>query len=274
MSKSRYETLFQRLDHADEIAFIPFTVLGDPNRQMSADILRAMLEGGADALELGIPFSDPVADGPVIQAADARAIHSGITWKIALEIVAELRKTDDSVPIGLLVYSNLVISAGIDSFYHAARKAGIDSILIADVPTLEAGPFVEAAKSVGLHQVFIAPPNVDETRLGMISEYGGGYTYIVTRRGVTGADNEASFDVDSLLDQLKVLGAPPPVYGFGISRPDHIRAAKQAGAAGAISGSALVRLIEQNADDRKNMLQEIRSFVNKMKAATRGRSGI
>jgi tryptophan synthase alpha chain len=246
-------------------------VLGDPDPEASRDIIEALIEGGADALELGIPFSDPVADGPTIQAADVRALEAGTRPADAFAITASVRQAHPDIPMGLLVYANLVEAPGRTRFYERAAEAGIDSVLVADVPTLEAAAYAEAATAAGIDPVLIAAPNTSEEALASIAETCRGYTYVVSRAGVTGAEAEAGLDHEALMTKLHEAGAPPCVLGFGISTPDHVRAAIASGARGAISGSAVVRIIEAQLDDAEQRHLELRSFTQRMKAATRPR---
>jgi len=264
----RYETLFANLKRRDELAFVPFTVLGDPTSEVSGKIIEAMISGGADALELGIPYSDPVADGPTIQGADIRGLAAGVNPSIALDIVAKIREKHPEIPIGLLVYANLLVAAGIETFYQNAKESGVDSVLVADLPTLEAKPFLDAARAAGIQPVLLAPPNVSEERLAIIAREGSGYTYVITRQGVTGADEEMHLSNGKLLFDLITLKAPPPLLGFGISKPEHVRNGRAAGAAGVISGSAVVSRIAENLKNEPAMLEAVRSFVREMKNAT------
>lgn len=264
---SRYRAMFERL--GGEGAFIPFAVLGDPSPDASAANIRALVRGGADALELGIPFSDPVADGPTIQAADVRALAAGTRPADALRVVAEIRGAHPDIPIGLLVYANLVESHGRDAFYAKCSDAGVDSVLVADVPTVEAAPFVAAAHAAGVAPVFIAAPNTSDAALRRVAELSRGYTYVVTRSGVTGTETEAGTGHEALLQTLRAAGAPPPVFGFGIATPDHVRSALASGAAGVISGSAIVKLIAENLDDADARHGALEAFMIRMKAATR-----
>lgn len=268
MTQDRYRQTFQGLRARREGAFVPFTVLGDPDPETSLAIVRALVRGGADALELGIPFSDPVADGPVIQAADVRALAAGVRPAHAWEIVRAVRAESPALPIGLLVYANLVEARGREPFYRSAAEAGVDSILVADVPTLEAVAFAECARRAGVQPVLIATPNSDDRHLQAIARLGGGYTYVVTRVGVTGADREAQSNQAGLLEKLRGFGAPPALVGFGVSRPEHVRAALADGAVGAICGSAIVRRIEQNLGDRAALLAAVEALVRELKAAT------
>lgn len=262
---SRYCEMFTRLETAGEGAFGAFAMLGDPGFEESAAILDALVDGGADMLEVGIPFSDPIADGPVIQAAADRALAAGVTPAHCFRLLAEFRARHPHVPVGILTYANLVLARGRDSFYRAAAEAGVDSVLVADVPVLEAPPFVDGARAHGIAPVLIAAQNTPPATLRRVAALGEGYTYCVARAGVTGAGESVAFDHEEMLRTLAQNLAPPPVFGFGISRPDHVRAALEAGAAGVISGSAIVRLIDEN---RENPAKAVRGFVAAMKAGT------
>ncbi|HEY5716831.1 MAG TPA: tryptophan synthase subunit alpha [Psychromonas sp.] len=267
MSK-RYQALFSRLETEKQGAFVPFVTIGDPDRAMSLKIIDALINAGADALELGIPFSDPVADGVVIQDASTRALAAGATPDSCLEIITEIRRKHPTIPIGLLLYVNLVYRNGIENFYERCAKAGVDSLLIADVPLEESAPYRAAAKKFSIQQIFIAPPNGDQETLKQVAQYGQGYTYLLSRAGVTGADAKAGMPVEHMLTTLNKYNAPPSLLGFGISKPEQVREAIKAGAAGAISGSAVVKIIENHLDDPDKLLSEMHKFISKMKAAT------
>ncbi|WP_411991058.1 tryptophan synthase subunit alpha [Agarivorans sp. DSG3-1] len=264
----RYANLFQRLSAEKQGAFVPFVTLGDPDLEQSLAIVDALMEGGADALELGIPFSDPVADGPTIQGANVRALASNVTPPKCLEMLTAIREKYPEVPIGLLLYANLVYSTGIETFYQKLASAGVDSVLVADVPIRESAPFREAANKHGLQSIFIAPPNADDETLAKVAEYGQGYTYLVSRAGVTGAETKAGVPVGKLLSKLKQFNAPPALLGFGIATPEQVAETIEAGAAGAISGSAVVKIIESNLENKPLMLETLRGFASSMKAAT------
>ncbi|WP_305816311.1 tryptophan synthase subunit alpha [Photobacterium leiognathi] len=265
----RYQELFSTLAERKEGAFVPFVTIGDPNPEQSMQIIDTLVESGADALELGIPFSDPLADGPTIQGATIRALESGTTPVLCFEMLTQIRQKYPTMPIGLLMYANLVFAAGIENFYQQCAEVGVDSVLIADVPVNASQEFREAAVKYGVHPIFIAPPNADETTLQAVSELGGGYTYLLSRAGVTGAETKAGMPIDHLLSSLKAHNAPPAILGFGISSPEQVRDAIEAGAAGAISGSAVVKIIEQNLDDNHQMLAKLAEFISAMKAASK-----
>ncbi len=256
----RYARMFAQLDRVKQRAFIPFVMLGDPDRTRSLELVRTLAAAGADALELGLPFSDPIADGPVIQAAAIRALAAGVRRPDCWAIIRAIRAEFPELPIGLLVYANLVCHRDPDEFYRDAAAAGVDSVLVADLPVAESAPIAEVARARGIAPVFIAPPNADAARLRAIAAAGEGYTYVTSREGVTGADDRLRRDQSELFRQLRDYGAPPPILGFGISNPEQVRAALSMGAAGVICGSAIV----QRAADG----EDVGGFVKRLKAAT------
>ncbi len=265
---SRYEQLFSNLQSRQEGAFVPFVVVGDYDLAASKRIIRTMIDSGADALELGFPFSDPLADGPTIQNAMDRALAANVTPASCFEMIAEIRKDYPDIPVGLLVYANLVYACGLDSFYRQCQEVGIDSVLIADVPLAESAPFCQAAKQAQVAPILLCPPNIEESEIAELAEQGQGYTYLLSRAGVTGTNVAAGMPVDHLLQQLQQHQSPPPLLGFGISQPDHVQKAIQSGAAGVIVGSAIVQRIEKHRPDTAKVCSELAEFVREMKKAT------
>jgi tryptophan synthase alpha chain len=277
MATTRYASVFSALKARGEGAFVPFTVLGDPDPETSLAVLEAFAAGGADMLELGIAFSDPVADGPVIQGADRRALAAGVDPGAALDLVAGFRRRHPDVPVGLLVYANLVHRPGPARFYRRAAAAGVDSVLVADLSLEESRPFAAAARAAGVGPVFMATPKTSPARLERILGQGGPYLYVVSRAGVTGRDRSLAGTAAPLLRRVRRLGDLPALLGFGIGRPEHVRAAIAAGADGAISGSAVVEIIARHAKDgrlgraaRERLAADVRAFTRRMKKATRG----
>lgn len=262
---SRYATMFQRCGSRGEAAFGGFLMLGDPAPIRCGAYLDALVDGGADMVELGIPFSDPVADGPVIQAAAERALKAGVGTTDAISIVAGFRARHPDFPIGILTYANIVAARGRHAFCERLADAGVDSLLIADVPSIEAEPYAKAATAAGIAPVMIAATNTPKATLARIAALSEGYTYCVARAGVTGTGTAPGINHRALVDALADAGAPPPVFGFGISRPEHIRSAIDQGAAGVISGSVIVERIARDAPP-----DDIAAFVARLKAATRG----
>jgi len=256
---SRYAAMFERL--GSEGAFGAFLMLGDPDLDTSARLLDAVVEGGADMVEIGIPFSDPVADGPVIQAAAQRALAAGVRVDDCFELIAGFRQRHPDVPVGILTYGNIVMARA--GFMRDAADAGADSLLIADVPAIEGERFTREMAQAGIDPVLIAAANTPEPALGRIASLSKAYTYCVSRAGITGTHAGGQFDA-GLIDRVKQAGAPPPIFGFGISRPEHVRAAIAAGARGVICGSAIVDLAARGGD--------VAAFVRTLKDSTRNES--
>jgi tryptophan synthase alpha chain len=252
---SRYSAMFDRLDGNG--AFGAFLMLGDPDIESSARLLDSVVEGGADMIEVGIPFSDPVADGPVIQAAAQRALAAGVRVRDCLDLIAAFRTRHPGVPIGILTYANIVVAR--TGFIREAAEAGADSLLIADVPALEAEPFVRDLEQAGIEPVLIAAANTPDATLRRIARLSRAYTYCVSRAGITGTHAGGQFD-SGLIERLIAAGAPPPVFGFGISTPEHVRAALLTGARGVICGSAIVDHAQRGGD--------VAQFVRALKGAT------
>jgi tryptophan synthase alpha chain len=261
---SRYAAMFERLRVRGEGALGAFVMLGDPDPLASANVLDALVVGGADMIEVGIPFSDPIADGPVIQASANRALGAGVRIADCFDLIAGFRDRHPEVPLGILTYANLVVARGRREFFRRAVEAGADSLLVADLPTIEAEPWANEMLEVGLDPVLIAAANTPDETLRRIARLARGYTYCVTRAGITGTHSDARFDM-RLIERLRDHGAPPPIFGFGISEPDHVRAAISAGASGVICGSAMVSRIA----DSVSPASAVVPFVASLKAATR-----
>lgn len=266
--QTRYEPMFATLKANGKGAFIPFVTLGDPDLAQSEAIIKTCIDQGADALELGFPFSDPVADGPMIQRASLRALANTTSVADCFELLKRIRHYSPATPIGLLVYGNLVVAQGPDLFYQRCAEAGVDSVLVADVPVREGACFKDAANRSGIAQVFIAPPDASLLTLRNIAQHSQGYIYLLSRAGVTGANTEVAAPATKLVSYLNAQQGAPAVLGFGISKPEHVRNAIAAGAAGAISGSAVVQRIEENLADPQAMLAALGEFIRELKAAT------
>jgi tryptophan synthase alpha chain len=272
----RYIDSFAKLSDKNEGAFIPFVTIGDPNAEQSLAIIKTLIDAGADALELGIPFSDPSADGITIQEAGKRALASGANTDTCIDILKQVREYAPQIPIGLLLYGNLVFARGVEKFYQDMSEAGVDSVLIADLPIRESERFRAAALAANVAPIFIAPPNANDETLREVASFSHGYTYVLSRAGVTGVDvvekekssTSTSSTANELIALLKKYHAAPTVIGFGISQPQQVRDALYSGAQGAISGSAVVKIIENNLDDYGAMLVALSEFIRAMKAAT------
>lgn len=271
---SRYEKLFSALASRNEGAFVPFIMLSDPDPETALTIVRAAVAGGADALELGVPFSDPVADGPTIQASHIRALAGGATVDSAITQIRQIRSEFPDLPIGMLIYGNVPFTRGLETFYSEFHDAGADSILLPDVPVREGSPFVAAAEKAGIDPIFIAPAQASEDTLAGVAASSKGYIYAISRDGVTGTEKESQTrGLDEVVGNVKRFGGPPILLGFGISTPEHVADAIAAGAAGAITGSALTKIVDAHlGEDNKptpDLAAAVTSFVSDMKAATK-----
>lgn len=276
---SRYDAMFKRLEEKGEGAFVPFIMLSDPSPAEAVEIITTVVEAGADAVELGVPFSDPVADGPAIQTAHVRALDGGATVQQALDQVRELRQRFPELPIGMLIYANVAYVRGLDRFYPDFHSAGADSILLPDVPVRESQPFTEAATAAGVDPIYIAPAKASRETLEGVAANSRGYIYAISRDGVTGAEKEATVDgLREVVDNINSFGGAPVLLGFGISRPEHVRDAIAAGASGAITGSAISNIIAKYTEhthpnpgrvtDMDGLKAELSDYVRAMKQAT------
>ena len=263
-----YQEMFEQVKNRDEGAFIPFTVAGDPDFETSIEIVREYVENGADALEIGFPFSDPVADGPSVQAADIRSLNSGMTTEKCFEFITRIREFT-SIPIGILVYYNLIYRKGLEKFYSKARNAGINGILAADLPPEEAGDAVKMARKYDLDQIFMVAQTTTNERIAEIVKMCTGFLYVVAVMGVTGARSDIKKSTVNLIKRVKDHTDLPIAVGFGISKPEHVKDVIQSGSDGAIVASAIINIITQNLDDMDTGMQKIGTFCKELKESTK-----
>lgn len=242
-------------------AFIPFITCGDPDLETTAAAVRAMEANGADLIELGIPFSDPTAEGPVIQGANLRALQGGVTTDKIFDFVRELRK-DVKIPFVFMTYANVVFSYGAEKFISICSEIGVDGLILPDVPYEEKDEFLPICQKYGVDLIsMIAPTSAD--RIAMIAKEAEGFLYIVSSLGVTGTRSEIKTDLASIVDVVRANTKTPCAIGFGISTPE--QANKMASIAdGVIVGSAIIKLLEQNG---KEAPKKIGSYVKAMKGA-------
>lgn len=266
---SRLSETFSALRSRGERALMPFFTAGDPSLDATRRLVIEAAKRGADIIELGIPFSDPVADGPVIQRATHRAITAGVTLPRVLELVRDIR-AETQIPIVFLGYYNPILSFGLEAFCRAATSAGADGLLVADLPPEEAGPLRAAAKAAGLDLNHFAAPTSTPARMKAVARATGAFIYMVALTGVTGARAELPPDLADHLRALRAVTDKPVCVGFGISTPEH--AALVGGLAdGVIVGSAIVRLVEQHAGSSA-LISEVGDFIAALKAPLRGRA--
>ena len=266
---SRIDQTFARTRANHEGALVAFITAGDPSIEDAPKLIATIAEAGADIIELGIPYSDPLADGPVIQASSQRALDRGMTPPKTFEIVRQARKVT-GVPIVLMTSYNLVLQCGLDAFARDAASAGADGAILTDLPPEEAAPWLAAARGHGIDTVFLIAPTSTEDRIKLITEQTSGFVYCVSRTGVTGANKEMSSDLLDLLDRARLHTAKPLAVGFGISTPEHV-AEVVAISDGAVIGSALVDFLHTHAGspDGERLLRET---IAAWKAATRRNS--
>lgn len=261
----RYVERFARLAREGKKAFIPFTILGWPDRSTSLEILKTLVDGGSSMLELGLAFSDPMADGPIIQQADQETLNAGLKVDDALQILREIRAYDPEIPIGLLVYYNMVLARGADAFFRDFRAAGADGMLIADLPAECMDEVAEAAQLHNIRLICLVSPLTDPVRLEKIHRYAGGFLYVVSRLGITGVEENYDYTLQSLLARLKTSAQLPLCVGFGISRPDHARRMIDAGADGVVIGSRIIQLLREAPPERR--MDTLREWLAEMLAA-------
>ena len=266
---NRYEITFDALKKRNEAAFIPFAVAGDPDPDKSEEIFRAYIDGGADILEIGYPFSDPIADGPVNQRASQRAIRNGMDHEKFFKLVKKLRSCSD-IPVGILLYANTILHLGTDLFCRKASDAGIDSILVADMPPEESEVLQSSMEKHGIGRVFIVSELTPQNRIKYICSQIDSFVYVVSRLGATGTDLKFSDSISGTISRLKTETDKPLAVGFGISSAEHVRKVTQCGADGVIVGSALVKNIELSYKNA-NFLDKLREQVFDYKTATRTR---
>ena len=244
-------------------AFIAFITCGDPDLETTAAVVRAAVENGADLIELGIPFSDPTAEGPVIQGANLRALNGGVTTDRIFDLVRELRR-DVTVPMVFMTYANVVFSYGADRFLSTCRAVGIDGLILPDLPYEEKEEFLPDCRRYGVDLISLIAPT-SENRIAMIAKEAEGFLYVVSSLGVTGTRSEIKTDLASIVEVIRQNTRIPCAIGFGISTPEQAKA--MAGLSdGAIVGSAIVKLIEKYGKDAAAPVGE---YVRRMKEAIR-----
>ncbi|NIR87830.1 tryptophan synthase subunit alpha [Candidatus Bathyarchaeota archaeon] len=265
------EKTFQNLRKRNEGALIAYVAGGDPRPEYTPDIVEALIDGGADIIELGIPFSDPIADGPTIQAATVRALKAGTTPKMVLEMVSEV-KDRDKAPVAVLTYYNPLFRMGLENFFRSASRCGVDGVVVPDLPIEEAQDYKKVADAYEIDTIFLAAPSTSKERLQKIVAYTSGFLYLVSVFGVTGTRKEVQELTINLIRKAlpSTTGRIPLAVGFGISKPEHVRTIMLNGADGVIVGSRFVKIIEKNREKNDEMIKEIKKCAHELKkAATR-----
>ena len=260
---NRFNQLFV---NPEKKALLPFFTLGDPNPEDSLAIILAAAQAGADALELGIPFSDPIADGPTNQRSMARALKAGMNFDKALEMIRKIRERFPTLPIGLLLYYNLLHRRGVDKAVADLKQAGVDAVVSADCPIEESGLLEASLAKHGLGAIQMIAPNTSDSRSIVLSERSTAFTYVLSGFGTTGAKKQIDPATIERVKHLSTLSNQPMVVGFGISEPEQVKQVFAAGAQGAIVGSRLTQMIEQHLDQPEKAQQLIEDFIYQVKS--------
>jgi tryptophan synthase alpha chain len=269
---SEIAKVFQKLKAQGDGALIGYVTGGDPEPRFTPVIAEALVKGGVDIIELGIPFSDPIADGPTIQAASVRALEAGTTPKVVLGMAGKIKRKHD-VPVVLLTYYNPVFRMGLENFFRLASNCGVDGVVVPDLPVEEAEAYREAARAGGVDTIFLAAPSTSNERLRRIVGCTSGFLYLVSHFGVTGAREALE---DSTVQMIKrvlpyTAGRVPLAVGFGVSKPEHAKRIIRSGADGVIVGSAFVNIVHRHLGDVDRMLEELEALARRLKEATKRR---
>ena len=263
---SRIQGCFEALAKAKRKALIPYITAGDPHPALTVPLLRALVEAGADIIELGVPFSDPMADGPVIQRAGERALKHGVGLADVLSMVKDFRKSDDATPIVLMGYANPIEAMGAEKFVAAARTAGVDGVIVVDYPPEECEPFAAQAKKAGIDPIFLLAPTSTDKRIEQVGRVGSGYLYYVSLRGITGASHIDFSEVTSKIPRIRAATKLPIGVGFGIRDAQSARRVAQTADA-VVIGSRIIQEIEDAGADQavarvKQLLIPIRKALD------------
>jgi tryptophan synthase alpha chain len=263
---NRIDAAFARLKAAKQKAFIAYLAAGVPGRNESVDLVLELEKMGTDIIELGFPFSDPMADGVVNQAADNRALELGTTAEVYLDIVAGIRK-QSQIPLVVFTYVNPLVRIGFESFAKRAKAAGVDGFLLVDVPVEEADEYLKVTRALGLSLIFLAAPTTTPERLAKVLKESSGFLYYISRTGITGERDAFQADFETKLAKIKSASTLPVVVGFGISTPDHVRTVCKL-TDGAVVGSALVRRTLEK-KPYADMLKDFKAFAAPLIAPTK-----
>ena len=263
---NRIDKKFRKLKRMNQKALICYIVAGYPDIRTSEDIITSLINGGADIIEIGIPFSDPIADGSTIQDAIQNSLTSGTTPDMCLELASRVRKTFPDIPLIIMTYSNILFRKGYIQFAQQAKESGIDGFIIPDISIEEAKEYLDSVKKIGISTIFLVSPNTSEKRLKIISKICTGFLYVISIYGITG--ERKGFDeytIESIKRVKKVIADNLPLaVGFGISNPQHVRYMIDAGADGAIIRSAIIKKIKE-IKNKELLLNTLNRFAHEMK---------
>ena len=268
MTKDRIDRRFAALKAENRAGFVTYVMAGDPDAATTLSVLKGLPGAGADLIELGFPFSDPMAEGPTIQRAAQRGLRSGMTLQGTLDLVAAFREGDTDTPIILMGYLNPVLNRGFESFAAAAAKAGVDGLIVVDCPPEEADPLTDALEAEGIALIRLAAPTTDDARLPMVIRRTSGFLYYVSVAGVTGVKSADAADVAPAVERLRKASGLPVAVGFGIRTPDQAAAVARVADA-AVVGSALVDEIESAAQLNENVTEKVLLKASQLAKAVR-----
>jgi len=260
---SRIKNTFNRLKKKNETALIPYIMAGDPDLATTKTLILEMEKAGCDIIEIGAPFSDPLADGPTIQKAAIRSLQHNTSVADVLGLVADVRKTS-KIPLILMTYYNLIFKYGEEKFVNDAAAAGLDGMILPDLPPEEAGTLAPLAKKAGLDMIFLLAPTSTDDRIKLVTKLSQGFVYYVSLTGVTGARTGLQQSIEESLRKIKTMTDKPVAVGFGISTPDQASQVAHWGADGVIVGSALVKVMEENIG-KPELVRQAATFVKALK---------
>ncbi len=266
---SRIAATFDALKRSGEGAYIPYVCCGDGGVEFTVKLVRALTDEGADIIELGLPFSDPLADGPTIQSAMVRALSAGFNTQSLFDTISRIREGGVDVPIVVMTYYNPIVRMGVSAFCEELSRVGGDAILPVDLPIEESQQLEEAVRANGLDIIRLVAPTTNDDRAEEIMSSATGFVYAVSISGVTGAKDSLPDTAVSLLRRMSSIGPVPVALGFGVSNQSQVRDAISAGASGVVEGSALINIYAQPSQDEESSLQQIRIHAKGMKEAAR-----
>ena len=261
---SRIQGRFQSLARDKRKALIPYITAGDPHPSLTVPLMRGLVEAGADILELGVPFSDPMADGPVIQRAGERALKHGVGLSDVLKSVVEFRKSDSATPVVLMGYANPIEAMGVEKFVGSAKAAGVDGVIVVDYPPEECEEFAALAKKQGIDPIFLLAPTSTQKRIEQVARVGSGYLYYVSLRGITGAANIDLGDVAARIPKIRAATKLPIGVGFGIRDAESARQVAQTADA-VVIGSRIIQEIEAGSADQA--VSRVKAFLKPIRQA-------
>lgn len=265
---NRIENAFSKAKAENRSVFVSYVCAGDPNVEASLEICRTLIKSGVDVLEIGVPFSDPLADGLTNQLAAERALEAGTTGEDVFNLVRFLRKENDTVPVVFYTYYNLMFSGGLDAYVAEAKEAGVDGLLVLDLPPEEAEDYMASCERCGMKTVFLLAPTTPEERVKYIAQCATGFVYYVSRTGVTGVRDNLASDLGEMVTMIKRHSDKPLVVGFGIHNRDQVRAVAEL-ADGVVVGSAIVNTIKDNLGDESAMLNRMGELVTDLVEGTK-----